>query len=387
MSSLKGKTAIVGYGETKVGKIPEMDYYQLNELAITRAIEDANIERDEIDGLLNTSHLTIHQKYSNLMSCSSLVEYMKIYPKYATEIATGWASPCTMAGFAASAIASGYAETILCVAGDNGATAGVLNTLEEALMFYHAEFEVPYGMTIFAEAAMLARRYKHEYGIKREQLARIAVAERKNALMHPNAAHRDPITIDDVLNSEGVAEPLHLLDYAGVHDGGGAFIVTSAEKAKKLTDTPVYILGFGEYIESYSMLQSPNLTTSPAGTAGEMAFKMAGIKPQEVDVAEIYDPSTVHVLTFLEDLGFCRKGEGGKFVEENDLSFKGNVPLNTHGGLLSYGNPGLPGGIFHIIEATCQLMERGGKRQVKNAEMALVHNGSLSEHSVLILGR
>jgi len=382
---IRKKGAIVGYGTTKMGRIPDKDFYQLNAELIIKAIEDANIEKDEVDGLLVTSDLSSQRKPR---CAAEIAENLGIHPRFSSEIALGGAACCSMVQIACCAIESGLAETIVCSSADNSLSRGLRSTITAMAASAHQEFEFPFGAFIPTQAAMLARRYMHEYGATSEQLARISVIERQNASMHPDAAFRDPITIDDVLNSRIISEPLHLLDCAAVHDGGAAFIVTSAKRAKKLTEIPVYVLGFGTYVTHASLMYCPNWTTSAARTAGEIAFKMAGVKPQELDVHEIYDPFTCHVLIFLEDLGFCKKGEGGKFVEDNDFSFKGNFPLNTHGGLLSYGHPGVPGGVSHIIEATCQLMGRADERQVKNANLAIAHGqgGVLSEQTVLILG-
>ena len=200
---------------------------------------------------------------------------------------------------------------------------------------------------------------------------------------------RQPITIDDVLNSKMIAHPLHLLDCSLVSDGGAAIVMTSAERAKDLKSRPVYILGVGEGHSHEHISQARSLTTSAAREAGERAYAMAGLGPRDIDVAELYDCFTPVVIIELEDLGFCPKGEGGRFVEGGRIELGGELPVNTHGGLMSHCHPGHPGSLFSITEAVHQLRDESGPRQVKGAEIALVHGqgGIMSTHCTMILGK
>jgi acetyl-CoA acetyltransferase len=229
----------------------------------------------------------------------------------------------------------------------------------------------------------------HAYGTTSEQLAAVAVACRKHASLNPAAQMRQPITIDDVLNSKMIAHPLHLLDCSLVSDGGAAIVMTSAERAKNFKNKPVYILGVGEGHSHEHISQARSLTTSAAKEAGERAYAMAGLGPKDIDVAELYDCFTPVVVIELEDLGFCPKGEGGRFVEGGRIELGGELPVNTHGGLMSHCHPGHPGSLFSITEAVHQLRSECGPRQVKEAEISLVHGqgGIMSTHCTMILGK
>jgi acetyl-CoA acetyltransferase len=228
----------------------------------------------------------------------------------------------------------------------------------------------------------------YQYGTTSEQLAEIAVSTRKWAMMNPLAMMRDPLTIEDVLNSPIVSSPLHMLDCCLVTDAGGAVIVTSPERAKDLKKSPVWVLGCGESHNQASIASMPDLTVTSAKKAGEAAFEMAGLTPKDIDVAELYDSFTITVLLQLEDLEFCKKGEGGAFVEGQRTAPGGDFPLNTSGGGLSFTHPGMYG-IFLLIEATRQLRGECGERQVPGAKNALCNGvgNLLSCSSTVILGR
>jgi acetyl-CoA acetyltransferase len=227
------------------------------------------------------------------------------------------------------------------------------------------------------------------YGTTPEQFAAVAVSARKHAALNPNAQMREIISVDDVLNSRLIADPLHLLDCSLVSDGGAAVILTSAHRATDFPHHPVYVLGAGEGHGHEHISQARSLTTSAAVESGRRAFEMAGLAPSDIDVAEIYDCFTPVVLIELEDLGFCNKGEAGAFVEAGETALDGSLPMNTHGGLLSHCHPGNPGSMFALTEAVTQLRHEAGARQVKNAEVALAHaqGGIMSSHATLILGR
>jgi acetyl-CoA acetyltransferase len=226
------------------------------------------------------------------------------------------------------------------------------------------------------------------YGTTPEHLASVAVQARRYAARNPAAQMRDPISIDDVLASRMIADPLHLLDCSLVSDGGAAVILTSAERAADFPHRPVYILGAGEGHSHEHISQARSLTTSAAVASGRLAFEMAGLRPADIDVAGIYDCFTPVVLIELEDLGFCEKGEAGAFVAEGETAPGGTLPMNTHGGLLSHCHPGNPGAMFALTEMVAQLRHTAGERQVENAETALAHaqGGVMSSHATLILG-
>ena len=248
------------------------------------------------------------------------------------------------------------------------------------------DYEEPFGLLgAPAQHASAAARHMHEFGTTSEQLAAIAVACRKHAALNPAAQMRTPITIEDVLNSRWIVKPFHLLDCCLVSDGGGAVIVTSAERARDLLRRPVYVLGFGTGHRP-DMLESPSLTTLGGARSSAQAYRMAGLEPRDMQFAEIYDCFTGIVLITLEDYGFCAKGEGGPFVEDGRIELGGQLPVNTHGGLLSQAHVE---GMLHITEAVKQL--RGGEvepeRQVPDARLGIVsgHGANLSAHATLIL--
>jgi acetyl-CoA acetyltransferase len=250
------------------------------------------------------------------------------------------------------------------------------------------QFEEPYGPTTPAMYALIARAHMHAYGTTSEQFAVVAVACRKYASMNPGAQKREPITIADVLNSRMIADPLHLLDCSLVSDGGAAIVMTVAERAKDFTKKPVYFLGAGEAHPYLSLLHADSLTQSGAVESGKQAYAAAGVRPRDIDVAFVYDAFTPMAIIYLEDLGLCPKGEGGRFVEGGNVELGGALPINTHGGLLSYCHAGLANSIFHITEAVRQLRGECGPRQVADARLAIIHGqgGRASTHGTAILG-
>jgi acetyl-CoA acetyltransferase len=229
----------------------------------------------------------------------------------------------------------------------------------------------------------------HQFGTTSEQLASVAVTMRQHAASNPQAQERDPITVEDVIASRLVADPLHKLDCCVISDGGGACVMTTAERAADLRAAPVYILGAAHATTHALNLSSmPDLTVSPAAQSGPLAFSRAGIRPADVDVAQLYDSFTITVVLTVEDLGFCAKGEGGGFVENGGLGIGGRLPTNTDGGGLSACHPGMRG-MFLIVEAVRQLRGEGGATQVPKAEIAVAHGtgGMLSTGATLILAK
>jgi acetyl-CoA acetyltransferase len=256
---------------------------------------------------------------------------------------------------------------------------------------YHdpeAQFENPYGSGLVTAYALAARRHMYQYGTTSEQLAEIAVATRKWAMLNPLAQMQDPLDIQGVLDSPIISSPLHQRDCCLINDGGGAVIITSRERARNLKKPPVWVLGSGEHLTHRGISNMPDLTVTPAKTSGELAFRMAGLTPGDIDVLEVYDSFTITVLLQLEDLGFCPKGEGGRFVEGQTTAPGGRLPTNTSGGGLSFLHTGMFG-IFLLIEAARQLRGECGPRQVPGAGTALCSGmgGILSAASTVILGR
>jgi acetyl-CoA acetyltransferase len=235
--------------------------------------------------------------------------------------------------------------------------------------------------------AMSAARHMYQFGTRREQLAEVAVAARQWARMNPDAQQRDPLTIEQVLSSPMVSDPLTRLDCCLVSDGGGALVMTSSKRARDLRQPPVLVLGAGTAHWHRDIAEMQDLTITAAVDSGARAYEMAGVSAKDVDVVQLYDAFTILPILFLEDLGFCPKGEGGRFVEHGAIAPGGKLPVNTGGGGLSFVHPGMFG-LFGILEACVQLRGQAGERQVVNAEIALAHGngGYFSHQATTILG-
>ncbi len=390
MMTLKRSAAITGIGELKPSRSPD----GLSTLGIwsevsRRAILDAGLSLRDIDGLLvgppNTD--------MTAMWPAHLGEYLGIQPRYEDVVDLGGASACGMVWRAAAAIDAGLASAVLCVTGEASDVETFYSPRRRrpSQQLPYREFEVPYGpMGVNSGYALIARRHMHEYGTTGRQLAKIAADQRANACANPDALfYGKPVSVDDVLASPLVVDPLHLLEIVMPCSGGAAFVVASPEKARESPHAPAWLLGAGECSTGIMLSQHTTLTTSPIAVSAPKAFEMAGVTPREIELASLYDCYTITVLITLEDAGFCAKGRGGPFVEEHDLTYRGDLPLNTHGGQLSFGQPGLAGGMSHVTEAVRQLQGRAGERQVKDCGLAFVNGngGIMSEQVSLVLGR
>jgi acetyl-CoA acetyltransferase len=383
-NTLRNKVAIVGVGESDIGKVPNMSGLGLNAQAARRALDDAGLKVSDIDGVLTAYSFT--EPY--FMLGSVICEYLGIKPRYNASMVVGGASPGVMLKHAAEAIASGQCNTVLVCAGENRATGQSRDQAVAALTAVgHPYFEQPYGASIPAFYAMIARRHIEEFGTTEEQMAAVAVTTRAHAMLHPSAHAKKPLTLEDVMNSKPIADPLKMLDCCLLSDAGGAFIVTSAERAKDLRSKPAYLAGIGEFHTHEHITFAPSLTEFGARQSGAAAYSMAGLGPSDIDVAQLYDCFTIVPIVELEELGFCGRGEGGAYYAEGHARIGGKMPVNTHGGMLSHAHAGSVGGLFGIVEAVRQLRGGLGARQVEGAEVALVHNegGILSSHCTLIL--
>jgi len=376
----------VGAADTEVGKVPQYGATALCVEAARRALDDAGITKDQIDGLVTCNSMAEPHMYH----AEAMAEYLQIFPRYCISVGAGGGTTFSILHHAASAIVTGMCDTVLISMADSlrtGLSREQAMTLQSSTG--HPQFEIPYGATVPAYYALIACAHRDAYGTTPEQLAAVAVSARQHAARNPNAQMQEIISVEDVLSSRMIADPLHLLDCSLVSDGGAAVILTSAERATDFPHHPVYVLGVGEGHGHEHISQARSLTTSAAVESGRRAFEMAGLGPADIDVAEIYDCFTPVVLIELEDLGFCKKGEAGAFVEAGGTMLEGTLPMNTHGGLLSHCHPGNPGSMFALTEAVIQLRHDAGARQVKHAEVALVHaqGGIMSSHATLILGR
>jgi acetyl-CoA acetyltransferase len=295
---------------------------------------------------------------------------------------------------AAAAIRDGLCETILITYGSDQVsrmgrmlgTGGFTRGTEK--VGGPAAYEAPYGNSLVGSYAMAAQRHMHEYGTTSEQLGEIAAGVREFAGLNPNAMYRDPITAEDVVSSRMIADPLHKLDCCVISDGGGALIVTTAERARDLKQPPAYILGAAGAQTHWNISQMPDFTVTAATKSGPIAFERAGVTPADIDTINFYDSFTITALLLLEDLGFCPKGEGGKFVQEGHLRRGGDLPLNTDGGGLSSCHPGMRG-IFLLIESVRHLRGQAGEAQVPDCNLALAcgSGGWLSCIGTVILGK
>ena len=384
----KNKIVIAGVGETEQGKIPDKSSFHFLSEASKLAIQDAGIKKSDVDGLVTAFSLVEH----TFMHCTTFADYFGMRPRFFSSVAVGGATAVWMVAEAAMAIASGQAEVVLCVRGDN-TLSGISSSGMVALIreMCHAEFEFPYGLTTPGGYALAAQRYLHDFGATREHLAAVAVTMRKHAALKENAMNKDPLTVEEVINSRVIAEPLTKYDCSIISDGGAAFIVTTEDKAKELgIQNPLaYLWGMGQgYSHQYlTTLHDLDQIYNAINTSGQKAFQTAGIGPSDVDVAFLYDCFTITVLLELEGLGLVPKGEGGPFALEGRMEIGKDLPVNTHGGLLSQAHLGA---MHHVVEATIQLRgSAAGERQVKDAEVALVHGngGIVSAHSTIVLGK
>jgi acetyl-CoA acetyltransferase len=321
-----------------------------------------------------------------------VAEGLGIKPRYLATLDVAGATGAAMVHHAAMAIATGQCNTVLCVTGQNllsfSSSGAAVQKMAEA-GWAHAEFEAPYGPLIPTLYALIAQRHMHAYGTTAEQMAAVAVTMRSHAALNPIAQKRDPITVADVLSSRMVTSPFHVLDCALVSDGAAAFIVTSRARARDLRKPAVQVLGQGYGFSHTYIGDTADVATTGAVQSGNDAFASAGLARADIDVAELYDCFTITVIVELEDLGFCPKGEGGRFVEEGNIRLGGALPVTTHGGLLSAYHPGTAGGMFHLIEGVRQLRGECDARQVPGAEVALVHGngGIIGLHCTLILAK
>ncbi len=390
MSNLKGKTAIVGIGEVPTGRFPDTAaiYHAMESAKL--AIRDAGIDKDDIDFCMPTAALYSLQFNTELVTCRIVEELGLKNCKKNCQIFSGGSSSSTGLQMAASLINSGAAEFVLYVHAEKLGT-GV--NMQEGIDLFStagisAEWEVPYGQHYSTIAALTTTRYKHETGYTDEQLASVCVSNRKWAELNPNAFFRKPLTIEEVMASKMLSTPLRAKMSNMLFDGGSAFIVTSAERARDLTDKPVYILGEGGVVTHFVFSQEPDLSKFGWAKAAGQAFKEAGITPEDIDVAEIYDSYPVYQMMTFEEIGLCEKGEAGEVFMRGDTWPGGKMPCTTDGGMLSKGHIGAGGGVALLVEAARQLMGKAGERQVKDAKFAVetATGGTYMDSQVTILG-
>ena len=374
---MRAKYVIAGVGHTAHGKLPGRSTVSLNLEACRNALADAGIEKDAVDGLLVKYPTSQYQfGYAQIVA-----EAMGLQPRVGGVWDQGGASNISMIAYAAMSIDAGQCEIALVCGADNPRT-GTTQANEQA--WHHAAAYGAYGTA--PAYALIAQRHMQEFGTTQQQLGAIAIACRRHGAQNPDAHLQLPLNQEMYAAARWIAEPLKRDDCCLVSDGGAAVVVMSAQRARQLgTDNAVPILGFGQGQTSWEVEQRSDLTTTCAVESAETAFKMAGCRPQQIDVAQIYDCFTITPLITLEDYGFCKKGQGGNFGEDGRIEIGGELPMNTSGGLLS--ESGMPG-MQLVIEGVRQ-MRGDANSQVPGASKCVVSNqgGHMHTHSTLVLGQ
>ncbi|WP_405645331.1 thiolase C-terminal domain-containing protein [Streptomyces sp. NBC_00019] len=376
------KVAVVGVSLSDCGRVDDATPYTLHAQAARRALADAGLDRSLVDGFASAG--------TGALAPVEVAEYLGLRPTWMDSTSVGGSTWEVMAAHATDAIAAGHANAVLLVYGST-ARADIKAGRRTGNLSFGArgplQFEVPYGHTLIAKYAMAARRHMIEHGTTIEQLAEVAVQARANAALNPEAMFRTPITVDDVMSGPMIADPFTKLHCCIRSDGGAAVLLTAEEYVRDCRTAPVWVLGTGEHLSHATMSEWPDFTVSPAAVSGRLAFERAGVRPEEIDLAEIYDAFTYMTLVTLEDLGFCKKGEGGAFVQSRTL------PVNTDGGGLSAQHPGMRG-LFLLVEAVRQLRGETGARQVRARDGGLPRlavasgtGGWFCSSGTVILGR
>jgi acetyl-CoA acetyltransferase len=391
MSAFKGKVAIVGIGEVPTGKFPEKDCLEHALTSCREAIIDSGIDKDEIDVIIPTGTF-FNRRYNTDMIFSKLVEELGLLgkAKVNVQVFAGGSSSSTMLKTACGLISSGLVKVVLCVQSDKVGSAPLQEMIDLFATFgIPEEWETPFGFFMGGTGALVATRYIHETGTSHEQIASVVVSMRKWAVLNENAMLRRELTVDEVLMAKPVASNLTAKEGNVLADGGSAFLVTSVERAKDLKNPPVFPLGFGGRVVHYSSSQDLDLTRMGWSEAAKEAYEMAGIKVSDIDIAEIYDGYPVYPLITLEGLGICERGEAGAFVHEGNTWPGGKMPMTTNGGMLGQGHTAAGGGVAILVEAVRQLMGKAGKRQVKDAKIAVETSmgGTFMDSQVVVLGR
>jgi acetyl-CoA acetyltransferase len=381
--ALKERVAISGVGETAYSRNSGKSVLALQLEASLKAIEDAGLSPRDIDGIIPYSNsVVVAEDFVTNFGIEDL--------RFSATTPLGGASCVAGIQAALLAIGAGLCNHVLLPIGRNGSSAGRIGTRVQQMPQFKVvgEFEMPIGAIAPAQLyAPMARRHMELYGTTSRQLGEIAVSTRHNAALNGNAMMTKPVTIEDHQNSRMISDPLRLLDCSLESDGGAAIVVSAAERSRDLRQKPILVMGVAEgHPDSPSSItQRPDMTRLGIAKAAPKAFAMAGVTPREVQVAEIYDCFTYVVLCQLEDIGFCKKGEGGPFVESGAIRLGGKLPVNTHGGLLSQAHMV---GMNHVVELVKQLRGSAGKAQVNGAELGLVSGyGDMGDGSIAIMRR
>lgn len=394
---LRGDAVIAGFAERPAQRpftgTPRLGIEQWASLA-AEALEDAGIDWSEVDGIACAHDV----RESHSFIPATVAEYCGWSVNFAELLDLGGANSVGMVWRAAAAVELGICDVVVCVAvSEPRPLPPTGDDIDQSMYWFgassprwgspQAEFDIPFGnVSQNCGYAMYAQRYHDTFGWDERARAKIAADQRISALANPSAIFHDtPASIDDILASRVVADPLHLLEIVMPVSGGGAVVVTSADRARR--NRGVRVRGFGERLTHKTPTYAPDLTSTPVGPAARSAFEMAGVTPRDVDMVQIYDCYTITALLSLEDSGFCEKGKGMAFVNDHDLSYRGDFPCNTHGGQLGFGQPGAAGGMTQVVEAVRQIQGRAGARQLARHDLAYVTGtgGVMSEQSALVL--
>ena len=381
INNLRGKTAVVGLAESGCGMASGWSAMEIMANSVHDALDDAGIKLNEVDGVFAAT--AFHS-----MAAMSLSEYLGLKPKFADGSQIGGSSFLSHILTAALALDAGLINVAVVAYGSNQKSIGGFKTISEA-MPYEAQYEPRMPVTAYALAA---KRYMHEFGASREDLANVAVSARDWALLNPRAYTYDkgPLTVEDVLSARPIVDPLGKLDCCLVTDGGAAVVMTRTERAKDTKNTPIYLLGAAMEHHHRMVSEMPDLVRTSAIDSSQRAFKMSSYKATDMDTIQLYDAFTINTLLFLEDLGFCKKGEAIELVKNNNIGPSGSLKVNTNGGGLSCVHPGMYG-LFVTLEAIRQLRnsagdnvgERSGGGWIDNAKLSVAHgNGGVLSSQV-----
>jgi acetyl-CoA acetyltransferase len=375
---------IVGVGLSDYPVAPHLTAYGHHAQAVKRALDDSGISKDEIDGYMSAGA-------NGLMidDVATMAEYLGIRHRVCDGTMVGGSAPEVFVDHATEMIRSGRADTVLISYGSD-LRSNKTRALSQGMMPVQdgpRGFEQCYGTSIISGYAMMAQRHMHQFGTTSEQLAEIAVSARLHAANNPHALKRDPLTIEEVVSAPRIADPLGRHDCCVITDGGGAVIMTTAERARDLKQKPIYVLGSATSATHWNIMAMPDFTSTGAATCGPEAFARAGLTPDDIDTVQLYDSFTITAMLLLEGLGFCKHGEGGPFVADGRLRPGGALPVNTDGGGLASSHPGMRG-IFALIEAVLQVRGQADGRQIPGAKFGLAcgSGGAASYISTVILG-
>ena len=373
----RGQTAIVGAATFGIGTTPGFNNFDLAAHASVKALAQAGLRPRDVDGLFVVV-------MDETLAALNFAEYLGIQPRFTDNCRTGGSSFQIQASIAALMLAAGQCDVALIAYGSNQrSTTGKLISTSRL-----SPWETPYRpLRPISSYALAAARHMHQYGTTKEQLGEVAVAARKWAQLNPEATMREELTLDAYMGARMICDPFSARDCCLVTDGAAAVVMTRADRAPDHCKKPAYLLGAAAEVTHREIACMPDLTVTGTAGAAKRAFAQAHVKPSDIDVVELYDAFTINTLLFLEDMGFCPKGEGGRFVADGAIAPGGKLPVNTNGGGLSCVHPGMYG-LFTMVEAAQQIMGVCGARQQPDVQVAISHGngGELSSEAVLVLG-